>query len=79
MQKSGTIKMLKKNYKRALEANERTLGEFHPGTLTLIHNLGGLFREKKDLVNSELFFQRAVVGRKKVLGVNHPKNYNINV
>jgi hypothetical protein len=53
--------------------NIRELGDEHPFTLTCMHNIGYVLKKQKKFVESEGFQSRALEGRKKVLGADHPQ------
>ncbi|KAK6540578.1 hypothetical protein TWF694_009368 [Orbilia ellipsospora] len=57
-------------YKLALEAFTELLGEGHAKTLAVIHNLAGVLNYRAKYLEAEIFYRKALEGRKK-LGVGN--------
>ena len=61
-------------YKRALAADERSLGLASPDVATALRNLGCLYRDREqfNITQAEPLLKRALVIREKALGPEHP-------
>ena len=59
-------------YRRALEAQERTLGSEHPHTLRSLNNLALVLMQKGDYAGAEPLYRRALEARERISGPEHP-------
>jgi Tetratricopeptide repeat len=59
-------------YVRALAGYEKASRSETIPALKAVRNLGLLYRDQGKLKDAEKMFQRAVLGRRKVLGLDHP-------
>jgi len=57
-------------YQWALDGNEKTLGQDHPGTLT--PSTASVFSSQGEYDRALKWYQRALDGCKKTLGMDHP-------
>ena len=55
-----------------LDAQKRTIGEYHPETANTIHNLACLYRDSGRYDSARPLFEQAVKIEKEVWGPNHP-------
>ncbi|EUC53868.1 kinesin light chain [Rhizoctonia solani AG-3 Rhs1AP] len=58
--------------RKMLSANEQSLGEEHPDTLALMHDLAITYSNGKQLENSAKIFRPLYEARRKLLGQEHP-------
>jgi hypothetical protein len=59
-------------HQRTLELRESVLGKEHPDTLMSIYCLAHLLQRRKRYDDSSIFYQRALLGYEKRLGLDHP-------
>ena len=59
-------------YRRALDAQERTLGTEHPHTLVSVNNLAACLRAMGLQKDAEPLYRRALEAQERTLGAEHP-------
>ena len=62
--------------RRALKAQERTLGAEHPSTLNSVGNLAICLEAMGQLQDAEVLHRRALEARERTLGAEHPSTLN---
>ena len=72
LQDMGLLKDAEPLYRRALEAQERTLGAEHLHTLVSINNLAGCLQAMGLPKNAEPLYRRALEAQERTLGAEHP-------
>jgi len=63
-------------FERILAGYQRHLGERHPNTLSVMHNLGYLARAQGDMARAEALYLDVLAERRAVLGSTHLKTLN---
>jgi non-specific serine/threonine protein kinase/serine/threonine-protein kinase len=63
-------------FEHILAGYRRQLGERHPNTLSVMHNLAYLARAQGDLERAEVLYRDVLVARRSVLGSSHLKTLN---
>ena len=64
-------------YKRALTANEHTLGPDHPLTLDTANNLAALYQATRRYDEAEQLYKRTLEAKERALGAEHPQTLSI--
>lgn len=75
-QEQGDLERAEPLYMRALEIQERLLGQDHPTVANTIHNLAVLYLLKSDFARAEPLYRRAADTLEKTLGLRHPRFAN---
>lgn len=70
-QRKGDYANAETTAQRAIDINEKALGEQHPQTALAIDTLGLVYRSEDDYLKAEQYFQRALKIDEKVLGPEH--------
>ena len=73
----GKFDEAEKNYRIALEGNEKNLGPNHPDTLNVVEGLGDIYVLKRDLAHARDIYARARDCRTMVIGPEHPDTLRI--
>eukprot|EP00435_Cladocopium_sp_Y103_P009812 s4659_g2.t1 len=68
----GLMKDAEPLFRRALEAQERTLGPEHPNTLVSVNNLASCLQAMGLMKDAEPLFRRALEALERTLGAEHP-------
>ena len=63
-------------HQRALDGNEKTLGNGHPSTLRIVYGMAVLFDKDGEHVKALEWYQRDLDGMEKALGKDHPSTLN---
>ena len=64
-------------FQRALAWYEKTLQSEDIPSLNIVRNVGVLYRDQGMTEDAQITFQRAVLGREKVLGPSHPHTLEV--
>ncbi|CAL1130598.1 unnamed protein product [Cladocopium goreaui] len=68
----GQLKDAEALHRRALEAQERTLGGEHPSTLASVNTLAICLRDMGQLKDAEALYRRDLEAQERTLGAEHP-------